>query len=67
MTDPSAPIEPTTPLPSDPETQKILDDYAIYYRTRLPVLRERTAQLEARRRRNLETLFRALGVRPPFG
>jgi len=66
MTDRPASNEWTRRIPAGRNAMETLDDFDVYYRTRLPLIRERVAELQASRRRNLEILFKALGVRPPF-
>lgn len=66
MTDRPASNVRTRPIPTGRNAMETLDDFDVYYQTRLPVLRKRAAQLQASRRRNMEILFKALGVHPPF-
>jgi hypothetical protein len=66
MTDRHAANERTRPIPAEWYEIGTLDDFDVYYRTRLPIIRERAAELRESRLRHMAILFRALGWRPPF-
>jgi hypothetical protein len=66
MGEQSNPKERIVPLPPGSTAIRSLEDFDVYYRTRLPLIRERVTELRASRRRSLEILFEALRRQRPF-
>jgi len=58
-------VEPLR-VPRGPEAQKVLDDYLVYYETRLPELRARAERSRANLRWIAEGGYKVPGARPPF-
>lgn len=66
MTDRPETREKILPIPDAASRRKVLDDYLVYYQTRLPKLRVRAARARANLRWIVEGHYRNPRARPPF-